>query len=78
MGGVMRLSDLQTKMVINTNDGRHLGVISDAEVTSTGQIVYFTVMTRHFFRRLFKNEPEVNVTVEQIVKIGEDVILVDL
>ncbi len=74
----MRLSDLQTKMVINTNDGKHLGVIVDAEVTTTGQIEYFSVMARHFFRRLFKNEPEINVTVSQIVKIGEDVILVDL
>lgn len=74
----MRLSDLQTKMVINTNDGKHLGVIVDAEVTSTGQIKKLTVMQRRFFRRLFKSEAEVNVTFEQIVKIGEDVILVDL
>lgn len=74
----MRLSDLQTKMVINTKDGKHLGVIVDASVTSTGQIEYFTIMTKHLFKRFFKSEPEVNVTVEQIVKIGEDVILVDL
>lgn len=74
----MFLSDLQTKMVINTNDGKHLGVIGDAEITSTGQIKYFSVMPKRFFKRLFKNDPEVNVTFEQIVKIGEDVILVDL
>lgn len=74
----MRLSDLQTKMVVNVNDGRHLGVISDAEVSDTGNINYFTVMPRHFFKRLFRNEPEVNVTIKQIVKIGEDVILVEL
>ena len=74
----MRLSDLQTKMVINTKDGKHLGVIVDAEVTTTGQIEFFTVMTKHIFKRLFRSNPEVNVTVEQIVKIGEDVILVDL
>lgn len=74
----MHLSDLQTKMVINTNDGKHLGVIGDAEITSTGQIKYFSVMPKKFFRRLFRNDTEVNVTFEQIVKIGEDVILVDL
>lgn len=74
----MRLSELQTKMIINTNDGRHLGVIGDAEITSTGQIKYFSVMPKRFFKRLFKNDTEVNVTFEQIVKIGEDVILVDL
>lgn len=74
----MHLSDLQTKMVINTNDGKHLGVIGDAEITSVGQIRYFSVMPKRFFKRLFRNDVEVNVTFEQIVKIGEDVILVDL
>lgn len=74
----MHLSELQTKMVINTNDGKHLGAIVDAEVTGTGQIKKLTIMQRRFFRRLFKNETEVNVTFEQIVKIGEDVILADL
>ena len=74
----MRLSDLQTKMVVNVKDGKHLGVIVDAEVSEAGQILYFVVMTRHLFKRLFKNEPEVNITIQQIVKIGTDVILVDL
>ena len=74
----MRLSDLQAKMVINVKDGNHLGTIIDAEVSETGQIIYFTVMIKHLFKRLFKNEPEVNITINQIVKIGTDVILVDL
>lgn len=74
----MRLSDLQSKMVINVNDGKHLGVISDAELNDNGGINYFSIMPRRFFKRLFKNEPEVNVTFKQIIKIGEDVILVDL
>ena len=74
----MRLSDLQVKMVINVKDGKHLGTIIDAEVSETGQIIFFTVMIKHLFKRLFKNEPEVNITINQIVKIGTDVILVDL
>ena len=74
----MRLSDLQTKMVVSTNDGKHLGTIIDAEINESGQILFFTVMPRHFFRRFFKNEPEVNITFGQIKKIGEDVILVEL
>lgn len=74
----MRLSDLQQKMVISIKDGKHLGVIVDAEIDSKGSITYFTIMTKHFFKRFFKNEPEVSVTFSQIVKIGEDVILVDL
>lgn len=74
----MRLSDLQAKMVVNIKDGKHLGTIIDAEVSEAGQIIYFTVMIKHFFKRLFKSEPEVNITIKQIVKIGTDVILVEL
>ena len=74
----MRLSDLQRKMVVNVKDGRHLGIISDAEINEKGEILYFTIMPKHFFRRLFKNETEVNVTIEEIVKIGEDVILIQV
>ena len=74
----MRLSDLQSKMVVNVKDGKHLGTIIDAEVNESGPILYFTVMVRHLFKRLFKSAPEVNITIKQIVKIGADVILVDL
>jgi len=74
----MRLSDLQAKMVVNITDGRHLGVITDVEINESGNIIYFMVMPKHFFRRLFKNDSEVNVTMRQIVKIGEDVILVEI
>ena len=74
----MRLSDLQTKMVINIKDGKHLGIIVDADVTDTGIINYFVVSEKHFFKRLFKNEIETNVSIKEIVKIGEDVILVEL
>ena len=74
----MRLSDLQSKIVVNVNDGKHLGTIIDAEVSESGQIIYFTVMVRHSFKRFLKGGTEVNVTIDQIVKIGTDVILVDL
>ena len=32
----------------------------------------------YVFKRLFKSEAEVNITINQIVKIGTDVILVEL
>jgi len=74
----LKLSELQTKMVINVKDGKHLGVIVDADVNNEGQINYFVVMPKHFFKRLFKSEVDTNVEIKQIIKIGEDVILVDL
>ncbi len=74
----MRLSELQMKMVINVKDGKHLGIITDAEITEKGEITYFTVMPKHFFRRLFRNETKNDIKISQIIKIGEDVILVEI
>ena len=73
----MRLADLQVKDVINTSDGKKLGRIIDAEIDSKGVILYFAVEQKRFFR-FFSREPEVNITFNQIVKIGEDVILVSI
>lgn len=74
----MLLSELQRKIVVNTSDGRHLGVISDAEVNEKGEINYFSIAHKHFFKRLFKNEPDINIKISEIIKIGEDVILVEI
>lgn len=73
----MRLSDLQAKDIINTKDGKKLGKIIDAEIDNKGVIVYFAVEQRKIFR-FFSSNPEINITFNQIVKIGEDVILVEL
>ncbi len=73
----MRLADLQVKDVINTNDGKKLGKIIDAEIDNKGVILYFAVEQKRFFR-FFSSNPEVNITFNQIVKIGEDVILVSI
>ena len=73
----MRLSDLQVKDVVNTKDGKKLGKIMDAEIDSKGIITYLAVEQKRFFR-FFSGNPEVNITFNQIVKIGEDVILVEL
>ena len=73
----MRLADLQAKDVINVKDGKRLGKIMDAEIDNKGLITYFAVEQKKFFR-IFSSNPEVNITFNQIVKIGEDVILVEL
>ena len=73
----MRLADLQVKDIVNTKDGKKLGKIMDAEIDNKGNIVYFAVEQRRFFK-FFSSNPEINITFNQIVKIGEDVILVEL
>ena len=73
----MRVSDLQLKDVVSINDGKRLGRIVDIEISNEGNINYFVVEERKFFR-FFGSREERNVTIAQIKKIGEDVILVDI
>ncbi len=73
----MRVSDLQMKDVISLFDGRRLGRITDIELEDEGVIKYFVVEPKRFFR-FFGAKEELNVSMKQIKKIGEDVILVEI
>ncbi len=73
----MRVSDLQAKDVVSLMDGKKLGRIVDIEIDEGGQVSYFVVEPRRFFR-FFSNSGEVSVRMNQIKKIGEDVILVEI
>lgn len=73
----MRVSDLQTKDVVSILSGKKLGRIVDIELESDGKVKYFVIEPRRFFR-FFNSGGEVNVSMEQIKKIGEDVILVEI
>lgn len=73
----MRLADLQMKDIINIKDGRRLGRIIDAEIDNKGQIINIIIESKKIFKS-FKTNNEENITFNQIVKIGEDVILVEL
>lgn len=70
----MRLAELQSKDIVNINDGKKVGKIIDAEITESGNIVHLIVERR----TLFKSDGEVIITFNQIKKIGTDVILVDI
>ena len=72
----MNLSDLQRKDIINMETGKGLGRIVDALVGEDGRIRFFTILD-HKFWRFWKSSGEINITMEQIKKIGTDVILVD-
>lgn len=73
----MRVSELQIKDVVSLVDGRKLGRIVDIELKETGNVSYFVVEPKRFFH-FFGNNGEINVSMEQIKKIGEDVILVEI
>ena len=64
---------------INVADGRRLGTISDMEFTSDGHIKTLSVPGPFSVRSLFRNEKsQLIIPWEQVVLIGENVILVDI
>ena len=74
----MRLSDLQTKDIVNINDGKRIGRIIDAVINDAGIIEYLSIEKRSSLNSLFNKDNETTITFKQIKRIGEDVILVDI
>ena len=72
----MRLSDLQSKNIVNVLDGKNVGSIIDVNVNEAGAIESLVIENN---KRLlsFSNEAETVVLWKDITKIGEDVILVN-
>ena len=71
----MRLSDLQLKEIVNIYNGKRIGIIVDAVVDEKGYIKNLILEEKR--GRKFSRE-EYNISWTQIIKIGEDVILVEL
>ena len=74
----MFLSDLQTKDIISTKDGRRIGRIIDAEINKEGQIMSLVLEERKTLKKIMLSNNESKVPFTSIIKIGEDVILVDM
>lgn len=74
----MYLGDLQTKDIVNINDGRNLGRIVDVEIDADGKIVNIVVEKRRFFRKFFNSNSQFNIMFKEINKIGDDVILISI
>ncbi|MBQ1813172.1 MAG: YlmC/YmxH family sporulation protein [Bacilli bacterium] len=70
----MRLSDLQKKDIINISDGVKIGNIIDVNINDKG-IITSLIADRTTFK-FFSNTDEIEIYFDQIVKIGDDVILV--
>ncbi len=70
----MRLSDLQHKEIVNIVDGKRVGIIIDVIIDEKGYISNLVLEDRR--GRKFSRE-EYNIMWNQIVKIGDDIILID-
>ena len=71
----MKMSELQKKDVVNIDTGEKIGNIIDLVVNNDG-VITSLIIDRTSFRFIFSSTDEVEVSFKQIVKIGEDVILV--
>ena len=71
----MRLSDLQTKEIIDITTGRRMGVIIDVVVEINGKIKGLVLQEKRI--RKFKSTDESLVNWSEIIKIGDDIILID-
>lgn len=73
----MHMSDLQAKEIIDISSGRRVGVIVDVVVDTKGNINKLILDKRLGKRILSQGKEDVELLWNQIVKIGDDIILVD-
>jgi YlmC/YmxH family sporulation protein len=75
----VKISDFQTKDVINIVDGKKLGQISDLELDlRNGTIESIVVPNPSRFFGLFGGSTDIVIPWKNIVKIGMDVVLVKI
>lgn len=75
---MMKISQFQTKDIVNLSDGKKLGVLYDLEIhLPTGQIEALIVASSGRWINMFQREAEIIIPWNKIKKIGEDLILVD-
>ncbi|WP_096199410.1 YlmC/YmxH family sporulation protein [Bacillus sp. FJAT-45350] len=76
----MRLSEISGKEIIDYQKGARLGVLGQTDLVideETGRVVSFIVPTMKWFG-FGKKENEVTVHWDQIIKIGSDMIIIDV
>lgn len=79
VGIMVKISEFQTKDVVNIIDGKKLGSVQDLEIDLRhGKIDALVVPVQGKFLGLFGSNSEYVIPWENIIKIGLDVILVKL
>lgn len=74
---MVRISDFQIKDVVNISDGKKLGNIGDIDINlTTGKIEAIVIGKSGRVLGLFGRDDDIVIPWRNILKIGEDVILV--
>jgi len=71
----MHLSELQKKEIINITTGKRFGMIIDVIVDSDGKIKSLILEEKR--GRKFSSHEDYEISWDKIIKIGDDIILVD-
>jgi len=75
----VNLSDLQLKEIIDISSGKRLGSIIDVIVDNRGYITKIMLDKRRSKGKIFAgNKEEVYIEWSNILKLGDDIILVDV
>jgi len=74
----MSLGELQNKDVVSIDDGKLIGNIIDVNIDDEGKLTSLVIARKRFFFSWFLSKPEVEITWDQINKIGRDVILINI
>ena len=74
----MRFSVVQQKEIIDSETGKFIGYIIDAEVSEeTGEIIAFIISQPKKFYQFFQGEENTRkIAISHILTVGKDVILV--
>jgi len=74
---VVKISEFQIKDVVNVSDGKRLGNIGDIEINlTTGKIEAVIISGNGRVLGFFGKDEEIIIPWKNIIKIGQDVILV--
>ncbi|ACL76406.1 YlmC/YmxH family sporulation protein [Ruminiclostridium cellulolyticum] len=74
-----RASSLKDKEVINVSDGTRLGMVSDVEINlNDGRIEGIVVPIQGKWFGLFGKDNEYIIPWESIIKVGDEIILVEM
>ncbi|WP_100373280.1 YlmC/YmxH family sporulation protein [Bacillus sp. FJAT-45037] len=77
---MMKISDLQSKDIVNMENGKRLGHLTDLDINlNTGAIEAMVINSTGKMMGLFgREEQEIIIPWKNIIKIGSDVILVEV
>ena len=72
----MRLSEIQNKDVVDVKSGKKIGNIIDVKIESINGKIDGLILEEN--KGFFKGNDEYEIGYHQIIRIGQDVILIDL